>query len=433
MHVAFGSQQAAAFYSLWTEPRRFQDDPTFPGRIFAQQKRLSRDHGSTEKPLEETGPLLATIDPDAAPEMGKRNVVFIMSECCGAVSMARLHNPLIQRSTIADPQARLADERRLLESEIATMQYVRTNSRIPVPEVYDFDSGYDNELGVPYAILECMPGKPFPFPFKDRGFVSDAELARIHSQLVNFQWQLLQLPFDAIGQLCLDPAGGDPCRLGPIVDRKLRTYGPFDDSRQFYAERAKVVLSDEQRTVETFSSSSQGEIHFSEARSRARSVKLHLAGPACLGETRFDRGAFFLQHADMHWQNILLDDSCTVVGVLDWEWSHTVPYQGFRPLPLNLATKLRPKLDAVVAAHERIALHIFRCLLGEDEVSSCSHGSLCQLVNSPEYALRRAITTCLDAYNWPQVRQEHYEYLESCLRRLSALKGKDASADMAPS
>lgn len=60
----------------------------------------------------------------------------------------------------------------MLESKIATMQYVRINSRIPVPEVYNFDPGYNNELGALYVIIEYMPGKPFLFLFKDCRFIS---------------------------------------------------------------------------------------------------------------------------------------------------------------------------------------------------------------------------------------------------------------------
>ncbi|KAK5628856.1 hypothetical protein RRF57_004571 [Xylaria bambusicola] len=227
--------------------------------------------------------------------------------------------------------------------------------------------------------MEFMPGKPFPFPFEGRGgFISDVDLAQIHSQLVNFQWQLLQLPFEAIGQLCLDLNAATSPRLGPIFDRKLRTYGPFTDSGYFYIERAETVLRGKEGSQSPFSFR----------------------------------------------QNILLDSSCTVVGVIEREWSHTAPLQSFRPLLLNPATTLKPKLDSLVTAHDKIALEIFRHLLHRDDSHSFSCLGLAQLFFSAKYALRRAITACLNAYNWPNVRQQHYECLEKRLRDLQLLKDK---------
>ncbi len=141
---------------------------------------------------------VAEIDPNVEPDMGKANILYRIQMPCGTVWMARLHNSQPGKSTITDEKVRLAHERKLLESEIATMKFVRANTYIPVPEIYGFSISDDNELGMPYIIMECMPGKPHPFPFEDRGVIKDTELAKIHRQLIEFQRQLLRLPFNQI-------------------------------------------------------------------------------------------------------------------------------------------------------------------------------------------------------------------------------------------
>ncbi|RUS14490.1 hypothetical protein BC937DRAFT_93741 [Endogone sp. FLAS-F59071] len=46
-----------------------------------------------------------------------------------------------------------------------------------------------------------------------------------------------------------------------------------------------------------------------------------------------DLGPFPLMHSDFNSQNILIDDECNIVGVIDWEWSSTVPLQSLCQYP----------------------------------------------------------------------------------------------------
>ena len=47
-----------------------------------------------------------------------------------------------------------------LISEGFTMRLIRRQTTIPVPEVFAFDSSCENELGCPFILMECIPGKP---------------------------------------------------------------------------------------------------------------------------------------------------------------------------------------------------------------------------------------------------------------------------------
>src|SRR4051794_35135903 len=46
-----------------------------------------------------------------------------------------------------------------IASEVATMKYVAQNTRIRVPEVYDWDSRAQNAIKIPYILMEFLPGK----------------------------------------------------------------------------------------------------------------------------------------------------------------------------------------------------------------------------------------------------------------------------------
>jgi hypothetical protein len=45
-----------------------------------------------------------------------------------------------------------------MESEIATMNYIKQNTSIPLPTVYGFDLDQDNTVGAEYVFMEALPG-----------------------------------------------------------------------------------------------------------------------------------------------------------------------------------------------------------------------------------------------------------------------------------
>ena len=47
-----------------------------------------------------------------------------------------------------------AQQEREMQSEVATMAYVRQNTSVPVPEVFSYDCTTDNAVGAPYMLME---------------------------------------------------------------------------------------------------------------------------------------------------------------------------------------------------------------------------------------------------------------------------------------
>ncbi len=54
-----------------------------------------------------------------------------------------------------------------MESEIYTMIYVKENSAIPVPKVFDFVAQKDPVIGCQYILTEAIPGRPGQDPICD--------------------------------------------------------------------------------------------------------------------------------------------------------------------------------------------------------------------------------------------------------------------------
>lgn len=350
----------------------------------------------------------AQLDHSTEVEMGKRNIIYRLRMPDGMTWIARLRNNMAANSTVTDPDLLAKNECLLLESEVATMAYVRKHTRIPVPEIYASDATSNNELGVPYVLMECIHGKPFPFPFSRRSWASDSDILKIHMQLVNFSHELTKLPFKSIGQLRFSPESPGNIFVGPIIDRAGRAYGPFHSSQEFYQKRAQIVHNDEAQTKLRHSASS----HDRElAEDHVGSALLHVEAAHMIGRSHFDKGPFLLKHVDLHWQNILLDSECVVVGIIDWEWAHTVPAESFRPLPFNFAGKLQPLNQWNIERHAEIAQAIFRLLETND--SQCIQG-----LASLDGTANNKIAACLDCYKWPEIRREHYKRLQSLLESL---------------
>jgi len=367
--------------------------------IKLQAERLSEGESPNASILEEV------------PEMGKRNIVYRIQMPNGKIWVARLRDALRSREYFGDSPEKREIERKMLESELATMRFIKERTSIPVPTVFDFDLGYDNPLGTPYMFMEYMPGKPFPFPFDTptRGEIKDEDLEKIHNQLVAFQAQLLNIGFDKIGQLYFDPVDQAKFMIGPIVDRNHRQYGPYTDSRRFLIERAEKVLEDELNRPESIVSTGD------KGPDDVATARRHLEAAKILSEGNFNSGPFFLQHVDLQWRNILLDELCNIVGIIDWEWALVSPLESFPLFGFNYAARVRPWNAELIQKHEKIALQAFQKRLEEGDVKY-NDVQLSTLVFDPEFSRRRDIANCLETYNTRRGRESGFKVLEKYLR-----------------
>ena len=118
---------------------------------------------------------------------------------------------------------------------------------------------------------------------------------------------------------------------------------------------------------------------------------------AYVGVESFRNGPFILQHVDLHWQKMLLDEECTVVGVIDWEWAQTVPLDSLQLLSFNFASKMLPLQPANVLKHQQISAEFLQALseMGGASVERRLLYEMLSFQNSPQMQIDR----CLHNYD----------------------------------
>ena len=276
------------------------------------------------------------------------------------------------------------------ESEVATMEYVRRYTSIPVPKVYAYDSSTDNKLGFEWIMMEKIAGKPisdfwdiYSHEKDDLDMATKLQLARTVAEWVH---QLSKLRFDMSGSLYIDWDSPEPrFKLGRVVEgnyfrgRRLAYKvfrGPFKDLEQIYRSEIELQLQDirdpaqkqylnarllriqgaekaksealEKATKEgrTILKSPVGRIdwkhvdddddwYFEEDFDRIPRACHALLSviPTVLSRETSQCGPTMLYHRDMSFKNVLLDDAGRAVGLVDWEMTVAEPCVMIREYP----------------------------------------------------------------------------------------------------
>lgn len=260
------------------------------------------------------------------------------------------------------------DARLKMESEMATMEFVRRRTKIPVPKPVAWSSSASNPLGFEWCLLENAPGVELrqvwrKMPWEGKLRVVD-QLAGIMSQL----WSDVN-KFDEIGSLYFDdskPREGGVTQpfttasefsasgfcIGTSVDPAFfsgrRRYiksdrGPFESSSAWVTallevewevlKTAKILLSSKSDMSDALKEEDwdhvmQEEIgldqddlkDFDEIENAYHSYKNLLPG-VFVGQDPFS-----LYHEDLRSANIIINPSTyDITGVIDWEQATTIP------------------------------------------------------------------------------------------------------------
>ncbi|KAI1948000.1 hypothetical protein LOZ12_002099 [Ophidiomyces ophidiicola] len=169
------------------------------------------------------------------------------------------------------------DEHRVLKKgrhecrETDAMQFITTNTTIPVPKVHD--TKFDKEKNVSYIVMDYVPGKPLDKVWKE---LNDAQRASTCRQLGDYLTQLRNLTSERI-----ESVNNDKVRTGFY---KSRWGGPFDNEKEF---NDFLAAGAQDRPADNHG------IHFA--------------------------------HGDLSPRNILVNDDGHITAILDWEWAGWYP------------------------------------------------------------------------------------------------------------
>jgi hypothetical protein len=248
-------------------------------------------------------------------------------------------------------------ERKIL-NEVAALHLVSTRTTIPVPQVVSYHpvAGDSDPAEHQHSYNRHPLGPSFPafvlmtairgITIEDCGIAihelgqadpdsdplqGDEDKKPILKQylrdIADIHVQLSRITFDKIGGFVLDRDGN--VSIGPGADFGL---GPFDTAKEYFAIQAEAYERLAEAASETDVEERAGEVdgeESAECLKRRFVASLWRTAMMPLVDERDAGGPFPMRHGDLHSENILVDESGHIVGVLDWDCAATVPWEAF--------------------------------------------------------------------------------------------------------
>lgn len=314
---------------------------------------------------------------------GGVNILFELRFDNGEIWIARIQMP--DESSVSEGTDFV------LESEVTTMQYLRRKTRIPIPSIYGYNARFRNPVGMPYILMEAMPGARL-WGGGRKDFIPDQHKSKVYRQIASIIIQLYYLNFNAIGMLFPVPESQENVKVGPIYDslHRLEPYGPFSTSSEFYRIRAEML--NEYRQHHLPNGLAARTTHVIAPADEPEAVKF-------LVDPLYDHGPFRLAHPDFQISNFLFDNEFNITGLVDWSGCQTVPFESFARHPDKIIPNQDKFLDAwglpdqlrfAWAKRRELFLNIIRDC--EKEAGTSAGSPIADMMMSP----RSHFAMCLD-------------------------------------
>ncbi|KAI9828916.1 MAG: hypothetical protein M1826_005839 [Phylliscum demangeonii] len=221
----------------------------------------------------------------------------------------------------------------LTSSEVATMEYVRSCTTIPIPKIVAHDSSNRNALGFEWILMESVHGTRLEERWTDLTMATKERLVR---QLARFQAELFREQQNQIGNIYHDRSSPKPSPtpspylISRIVQRdflwgqnihQLVPRGPFKDSHTWLSARLELLRIEHERGLET-PDSDEGDRKFA-AHALSIIQRLLKLLPNVFPPDQPD--STFLFHDDLGMDNILVDEDSVITAVLGWACVSLLP------------------------------------------------------------------------------------------------------------
>ncbi|KAF8067847.1 hypothetical protein FPV67DRAFT_1780866 [Lyophyllum atratum] len=239
-----------------------------------------------------------------------------------------------------------------LESEVATYKYLAAHTKIPVPDIYAWNSDASNPVGAEYLIMQKVPGASASDSWES---LPDEVRTTVVSEVAQHVMEIFSLRFDSAGSLYWAPQSND-FRVGPIIstpfyralDGVVRipghiqarvidpNRGPFSNVSGYLSSflNAELDFLSEHRLFALSElgdgSSAMGEHRLEQGeRVIKKAIELCSIYPGdipILDNVRTPEKLFSLRLDDFRLSNIMIDvNTGRVTGLLDFEGATTAP------------------------------------------------------------------------------------------------------------
>ncbi|KAI9833994.1 MAG: hypothetical protein M1826_005899 [Phylliscum demangeonii] len=217
----------------------------------------------------------------------------------------------------------------MTSSEVATMEYIRSCTTIPIPKIVAYDSSNRNALGFEWILMEFVHGTPLGEHWTDLPMATKERLVR---QLAGFQAELFSKQYNQIGSFRRGPSSLTPSQypIDRVVQRDFLwgenihqpvPRGPFKDSHTWLSARLALLRFEYERDLE----SPDSDEFDRKLASRVLSVvqKLLKLLPSVFPPDQPE--STFLFHDDLNMDSILVDEHGVLTAVRGWACASVLP------------------------------------------------------------------------------------------------------------
>ncbi|KAI9766694.1 MAG: hypothetical protein M1840_006338 [Geoglossum simile] len=269
-----------------------------------------------------------------------------------------------------------------LQSEVAALRFMKATTKIPVPTVVAFGTAEEDTTGLgPFIITDFIEGKPLSDVLGQplgnghkilRPDIEDETLKIVYRQIADIMLELWKHDFDLIGALSLDTDNSWSIKSRPLTlkmneiarcgDVTVGHPEPFSTTEEYFLELANQNILHLERQRNSISDET-------DAQTKYISRRLFLSATRCLTSPLHNSGPFKLFCDDFNPGNILVDDSLTITGIIDLEFTYAAPIQ-FLSAPWRSLLLLEPSVwnsNHVELFHSK--LDLFLGVLREQEAN----------------------------------------------------------------
>ncbi|CAF9943714.1 MAG: hypothetical protein ALECFALPRED_001101 [Alectoria fallacina] len=215
-----------------------------------------------------------------------------------------------------------------LASEARTMRIIKKATTIPVPAVHTFDASLDNELHVPFILMERIDGTPlYKGLFNEDKYPKarlEKFLARALQSIAAAMVQLNQLMLDHGGSIVFDSDGKAVGVKGAkVIDANAMWYPEVEDpdDNDIFCEKGPFT---DPKCALVFMLDRRSSRPEDDAFLKGIDVLLRM-----FIEWEYEKKPygprFVLTHPDFNIQNVLVAEDGTLRGLIDWDGVAAVP------------------------------------------------------------------------------------------------------------
>ncbi|KAM3497916.1 hypothetical protein MY10362_008745 [Beauveria mimosiformis] len=214
-----------------------------------------------------------------------------------------------------------------LQSEVATVKYLRSATKIPVPRIHAYGRGEmlmnDKATTQMFLISDYIHGKPLePLELMES---EKAIRSRLLQSILDILLELRSVEFDRIGSLMPGKSDEEPVvgnlltfAANEIPGARLPT---FATGQEYMQSQYDMVL---QHTAVPCKGLEEGIARHELF--AAHSLQKYFTVPDAV-----NNGPFVLHHPDLLLRNIIVNDDMEIQGIIDWEFTNVVPLPLFVP------------------------------------------------------------------------------------------------------